>query len=84
MADLKRIVEELDELSEGDLRKLHVILHGRLMGTPPTEEKFDEVLESQGIITRPRRDQSKWHTEPFTPVVIEGEPLSETIIRERR
>lgn len=84
MADFETIVKELDQLSQEELRKLSVIVHGRLAGTPPTEREFEEMLEAQGAITRPRRENSRWHTEPFTPVSIEGEPLSETVIRERR
>jgi hypothetical protein len=84
MGKLKKIIKQLDELSVEELRRLRVELHARLVGIPPTEEEFEEMMEAEGILTRPRRDQSKWHSEPFTPIAIEGEPLSETIIRERR
>ncbi len=45
-----------------------------------TEAKLQE-LEQLGIITRP---PTPGKLEPFTPIKVEGEPVSEMIIRERR
>jgi hypothetical protein len=52
---------------------------------PVTEQEFEQRLIESGFLgsVPPPRDQatSGWS---FDPVKIEGEPLSETIIRERR
>ncbi|MFQ5734770.1 MAG: hypothetical protein ACE5KM_22780 [Planctomycetaceae bacterium] len=84
MVQLAKVIDELDSLSADDLRRLRVELHKRLVGIPPTEEEFAEMLEADGVLTRPKREASEWQREPFTPIEIKGEPLSETIIRERR
>jgi putative addiction module CopG family antidote len=52
---------------------------------PMTEEEFDRQLMKSGLLASvlPRPAGSPAPRE-FQPVKIEGEPLSETIIRERR
>ena len=48
----------------------------------PSEAEVAEILLAKGIISR---IPSHWNDdEDFEPIEIEGEPLSETIIRERR
>ena len=50
-----------------------------------TEDEFEEEMERKGILTRPKgpRPDPAAYREPRL-IEIEGEPLSETIIRERR
>jgi len=50
-----------------------------------TEEEFAEEIERKGILTRPKgpRPDPATYRDPRL-IEIEGEPLSETIIRERR
>ena len=52
---------------------------------PLTEEEFEQHLVETGLMSAvpPPRDPARSRRD-FEPVVIEGEPLSETIIRERR
>jgi putative addiction module CopG family antidote len=52
---------------------------------PMTEDKFERHLVAIGTMSRgpPPPDPDRPERD-FGPVVIEGEPLSETIIRERR
>jgi putative addiction module CopG family antidote len=52
---------------------------------PMTEEEFQQHLVAIGMMSSvpPPRDPNRPRRE-FRPVEIEGEPLSETIIRERR
>jgi len=52
---------------------------------PMTEDEFERHLVAIGAMSRipPPHDPNRPERD-FEPVVIEGEPLSETIIRERR
>ena len=52
---------------------------------PLTEEEFEQHLVEIGLMMPCRRlcDPARLQL-AFQPVVIEGEPLSDTIIRERR
>jgi putative addiction module CopG family antidote len=52
---------------------------------PMTEEEFDRQLMESGLLASiPPRQAGTPAPRDFQPVKIEGEPLSETIIRERR
>jgi len=52
--------------------------------TPLTEEEFERHMVEIGVMGAvPPRDPARPRRN-FQPVTIEGEPLSETIIRERR
>ncbi len=48
-----------------------------------TEDEFEQILLAKGIITSLPTGITD-EDDDFEPVEIEGEPLSETIIRERR
>jgi putative addiction module CopG family antidote len=51
---------------------------------PPSEAEFEARMVAAGLLDRipPPRDASR--SRAFDPIRIEGEPLSETVIRERR
>ena len=58
---------------------------GRPPRKPPlTEEEFKQQLVDAGLMTSLPTPLDPAMRQPFQPVKIEGEPLSETIIRERR
>lgn len=49
------------------------------------EDEFERYLLDKGIIGHiPTRDETDEEFEKFEPIEVAGEPLSETIIRERR
>jgi electron transfer flavoprotein alpha/beta subunit len=49
------------------------------------EDEFERYLLAKGVITHiPTRDETDEEFDIFEPLVVEDEPLSETIIRERR
>ncbi len=52
--------------------------------TPPTEAEFKRQLLAVGLMTRLPSPADPATRPVLQPVAIEGEPLSETIIRERR
>lgn len=49
-----------------------------------TEAEFKQQLLKTGLMTSLPTPEDPATRPPFEPVTIEGEPLSETIIRERR
>ena len=54
-------------------------------GTEAREDEFERQLLAKGVITQiPTRDETDEEFDKFVPIEVEGEPISETIIRERR
>jgi len=53
--------------------------------TEAREDEFERHLLAKGVITHiPTRDETDEEFDRFEPIEVAGEPLSETIIRERR
>ena len=53
--------------------------------TQAREDDFERQLFAKGVISHiPARDETDEEFDEFEPIEVEGEPLSETIIRERR
>jgi hypothetical protein len=53
--------------------------------TEAREDGFERQLLAKGLISHiPTRDETDEEFDKFEPIEVEGEPLSETIIRERR
>jgi len=84
-AALDQVITQLDALKPEELQQLEDAVRERLR--PASEEEkeaaFDQALLAAGLITHipPPRDPSKAERPTFE---VQGEPLSETIIRERR
>jgi len=85
---VEQIVNEVQTLSAADLRKVRnavdSILETKETKPPITEEEFAQYLYEKGIIGKPPpplTDFSRY--ENYKPVRVEGEPVSETIIKER-
>jgi putative addiction module CopG family antidote len=51
---------------------------------PPDEAEFERRLVAEGLLSRVPSPQDPARSRSFEPIRIEGEPLSETVIRERR
>lgn len=86
---IEQIEREVKMLSADDLRKVRELVNSLLengeVKPVVTEEEFEKHLAEEGFITEykpPIKDFSRY--ENYKPVKVEGEPLSETIIRERR
>ena len=72
--DLRKVSELVDSLIETKVEKPQM-----------TEEEFEQYLYEKGIIGKPPppiTDFSRY--ENYKRVTVKGEPISETIIRERR
>ena len=53
--------------------------------TEALEDEFERQLLAKGVISHiPTRDETDEEFDQFEPIEVAGEPLSETIIRERR
>jgi len=53
--------------------------------TETPEDEFERQLLAKGVITHiPTRDETDEEFDKFEPIDVAGEPISETIIRERR
>lgn len=53
--------------------------------TEAQEDEFERYLLAKGMINQiPARDETDQEFDTFEPIEVDGEPLSETIIRERR
>ena len=73
MTEAARLLLEKLEQSQGEMRN------------PPSDGELQRRLFAAGLLSEIRpSDRVATGTEEFTPVPIQGEPLSETVIRERR
>jgi len=87
---VEQISGEVQSLSVEDLRKVHKLVDSLLEKkeeTAPvmTEDEFEQYLYRKGIIGKPPppiTDFSRYDN--YKPITVTGEPISETIIRERR
>ena len=80
-------LEDAREVAEQLTRYLHEKETASVGGNQDEaqEDKFERSLLAKGIINHiPSRDESDDEFDRFEPIQVEGEPLSETIIRERR
>ncbi len=86
---VEKIENEVKQLSTKDLRKVRELVDSLLemKAEKPTmsEEEFEQHLYEKGIIGKPPppiTDFSRYRN--YRRGTVEGEPISETIIRERR
>jgi putative addiction module CopG family antidote len=73
-----------DEAIAEALRRLRKAEPSSTTPRPMTEDEFKRQLLASGLMTSLPTPADPAARPPFQPVPIEGEPLSETIIRERR
>lgn len=97
-ANFERVLDEVKTLSHRELERLRNLLDAWLESLKdrpiepeseedavPSDDEFDQEMLKEGILDHvppPIREYSPWADRE--PVEIEGEPLSETIMRERR
>ena len=87
--DLEKLAEQVRGLSPEEQRRLRHLLDAQstTTGLPSraTEEAFQRHLVDAGLladIKRPRRDANAFQRR--APLEIQGKPLSQTIVEERR
>jgi hypothetical protein len=86
---IEQIENEVKRLSREDLRKMRELIDSLLdmkeEKPQMTEEEFERHLYKKGIIGKPPppiTDFSRY--ENYERITVRGEPISETIIKERR
>lgn len=87
----REILIEIGKLPFLERQRLIEVLAGKAPGSslfnpsePITEDEIELILQAKGIITLPTLSDYLDEDEDFEPIEVEGEPLSEQIIRERR
>ncbi len=85
---VEKIESEVKQLSAKDLRKVRELVNSLLETKEEkpkmTEEEFAQHLYQKGIIGKPPPPITDFsRCENYKPVKVEGEPVSETIIKER-
>jgi hypothetical protein len=86
-SNLDRLIEEVKTLTPDEQRSLRDLVDELLVKSAPTmtEEEFEQHLLKKGVISRipPRiRDASFYANRKL--IEVEGKPVSEIIIEERR
>ncbi len=88
MSTVEKVLEEVKTLTPGEQRQVHTLLNSLLenhVHTQPTEDQFHQMLLRKGIITNiPNPTDDAEEDNEFEPIEVQGKPLSETVIEERR
>lgn len=86
-SNLDQLIEDVKALTPDEQRKLRELLDSLLAPPAPqmTEEEFEQHLLAKGIISEiPWRIIDRVFEQNRKPIEIEGKPVSEIIIEERR
>ena len=85
---IQQIENEVKQFSAEDLRKVRELVDSLIQkqeSEPQVTEEFEKHLYKKGIIGKPPLPITEFSRyENYVPVKVESEPISETIIRERR
>jgi hypothetical protein len=88
MSTVEKVLEEVKTLTPGEQRLVHTLLNSLLENQAhpqTTEGEFHQMLLQKGIISNiPNPAADADEDEAFEPVEVQGQPLSETVIEERR
>jgi hypothetical protein len=85
--EFNQLLTSLGALSPQQLEALRRELDNKLAtatAKPPTEEQFKRHLLNSGLMTSLPTPAAPGSRPVFEPFALDGEPLSEAIIRERR
>ena len=89
-ATVDRVLEEVKTLTAGEQQQVRALLDSLLeipaVHTPQmSEDEFLQMLRQKGIISNiPNPASDEEEDNEFEPVEIQGQPLSATVIEERR
>jgi len=88
MSTVEKVLEEVKTLTPGEQRLVHTLLNSLLENQAhpqTTEGEFHQMLFHKGIISNiPNPADDADEDDEFEPVDVQGRPLSETVIEERR
>jgi hypothetical protein len=90
MSTLEKVIEEVKALKPEELQRVRELVDS-LLSEPAkpqmTEDEFERYLAAKGIISLPEpssREAAEAEFEEYKPITVEGQPLSEMIIEDRR
>lgn len=85
MSAVERLIQEARALPPEDLQRLIETLSHPVQQKPAmSEEEFQAHLLEAGIISDLPKPLAERQASDFLPITVQGKPLSETIIEERR
>lgn len=82
-AILNQILNQLEALEPEELQQLNQAIQKHLVAKDTVETKFHQALLTSGLIKQLKKSSSTEQTERRL-IQIQGKPVSETIIEERR
>lgn len=86
-ATLEKVIEEVKSLTPEEQAEVREVLDGILpsKNNSPSREEYEKYLLAKGVISHiPTRQPPSPERKAFKPIKVEGKPISETIIEERR
>jgi hypothetical protein len=84
-ANLEKVIEEVKALTLDEKRKLPATLSELLTSPQPTEDDFKRAMVKAGLLNSIEPSEVDLESfKNYKPVDIEGKPVSETLIEERR
>ena len=88
MNTIQEVLEEIEEYTPDELRTLQAAINDRLervVSESERERQFEEDLLRRGVISSiPDQTKATPSAQRPAPIVVEGPPVSETIVNERR
>lgn len=84
-AVLSSILDQLDLLQAQELHQLELVVRARLTAQEKLQNRaaFHQALVSSGLVKQ-LRTQGETVTAEYPGIVVEGRPVSDTIVEERR
>lgn len=81
-ANLQQLMRQIEGLSSEELTELRRRVN--VIGRETPGEEFDRRLYEMGLVSTPRLPRDPNRPINPTPLAIQGKPLSESLIEERR
>jgi hypothetical protein len=86
--NVERVLDEIRSMTAEEQRQVRVALNSpETVKSPVTDDEFEQHLLASGVITDIPPPPTEADIEAFRnykPITVEGKPVSETIIEERR
>jgi hypothetical protein len=86
--NVERVLDEIRSMTAEEQRQVRVALNSpEIVKSPVTDDEFEQHLLASGVITDIPPPPTEADIEAFRnykPITVEGKPVSETIIEERR
>lgn len=87
MSTLEKILEEIKSLTPAEQAQVRELLDSLppQQQAPPSRAEYEQHLLATGVVSHlPTRQPPSPERKAFKPIEVEGKPISETIIEERR